>query len=358
MINLDNSLLKDLGLFSASLFTYFRRKLWRVFRFLETLKSALAGFLYRQRGRYVRPFMHAGMAAIVALGFILGPIWLQDLNTPWRQEATTTSPLLSALAADEGTGTLISLKPRSEILTYGVQPGETVSTIADKFGISIDTIRWENNLESVKDLKIGQKLRLLPATGIRHLVKYGDTIYTIAQKYDVDAQAIVDWPYNSFANDETFALSVGQDLFIPNGEKPKEVPAPKRFFAQAPAAGTISGTGQYVWPTSGRITQNFSWYHPGIDIANPEVPDALAADSGQVITVGWPNPWAYGNRVLIDHGGGVTTLYAHLSQIYVSAGQAVSRGQVIGKMGSTGRSTGTHLHFEIRLNGAAQNPLK
>jgi murein DD-endopeptidase MepM/ murein hydrolase activator NlpD len=355
---MDNAFLKDLGLFLASLFVYVRQKLWRVFRFLETIKSALAGFLYRQRGHYARPFMHAGMAMIVALGFILGPVLVEDFNSPWRQDtALNANTILSALAAEEGTSTLVSLKPRGEILEYEVQAGDTASIIADKFGVSIDTIRWENNLESVKDLKIGQKLRILPTTGIRHLVKYGDTVYTLAQKYDVDAQSIVDWPYNSFANDETFALSVGQDLFIPNGEKPKEVPVPKRFYAQVPAAGTISGTGQFVWPTSGRITQNFSWYHPGIDIANSETPAVLAADSGQVITIGWPNPWAYGNRVLIDHGGGVTTLYAHLQQIYVSAGQNISRGQAIGKMGSTGRSTGVHLHFEIRLNGVAQNPL-
>jgi murein DD-endopeptidase MepM/ murein hydrolase activator NlpD len=356
MVNLS---FRDLGLFFAGFFHYCRFRMLSLLAFFDTRKSTLAGFLYHQRGRYVRPFIHAGMAIIVAFGFILGPVLVEDLTTSRRQDfAVVDTTVLSVLAAEEGTSTLVSLKPRAETLTYEVQPGDTISSIADKFGVSIDTIRWENNLASVKDLKIGQKLRLLPATGLRHVVKYGDTIYTLAKKYDIDAQSIVDWPYNSFANDETFALSVGQELFIPNGEKPQEVPAvPRRFFAQVPSAGTLSGTGQYVWPTSGRISQGYSWYHKAIDIANSAAPDVLAADSGQVLLVGWPNPWAYGNRVLIDHGGGATTLYAHLQQVYVSAGQQLTRGQVLGRMGSTGRSTGIHLHFELRLNGDTQNPL-
>jgi murein DD-endopeptidase MepM/ murein hydrolase activator NlpD len=145
---------------------------------------------------------------------------------------------------------------------------------------------------------------------------------------------------------------------VPDGIMPKVVPLQPqpRYFAQVPSAGTITGSGQFAWPASGQISQGYSWYHKAIDIANAASPDILASDDGQVIVVGWPAPAAYGNRVIIDHGNGYTTLYAHLSQIYVSAGQQVSRGQAIGKMGSTGRSTGTHLHFEIRLANAAQNP--
>ena len=185
-----------------------------------------------------------------------------------------------------------------------------------------------------------------------------ETIYSLAKKYQANAQAVVDWPYNSFANDETFALAVGQELMIPDGVKPKEVPIVlPRYYAQAPAAGTVTGTGQFAWPTSGNITQTFKWYHQAIDIANRAAPDILAADAGSVIVVGWPAPWDYGNRVIIDHGNGFVTWYAHLSQIYVSAGQTVGRGQALGRMGSTGRSTGTHLHFEIHKDGVKQDPL-
>ena len=253
--------------------------------------------------------------------------------------------------------TLISAKPESEVRTYTVQSGDTISTIAEKFGVTVDTIRWENNLESVKAIKVGQKLKILPVSGVLHKVARGETIYSIAKKYQVDAQVIVNWPYNSFANDETFGLAVGQELIIPDGIKPKEVPTTPRFYAQVPGAGAITATGQFVWPTGGKITQYPSWYHMAIDIANKDGPAVVAADSGKVIVAGWPTPWAYGNRVIIDHGNSYSTLYGHLAAIYVSVGQNVTKGQTIGKMGSTGRSTGTHLHFEVRLNGVTQNPL-
>jgi murein DD-endopeptidase MepM/ murein hydrolase activator NlpD len=257
------------------------------------------------------------------------------------------------------TTTLISDKPHAEILNYTVQPGDTVSKIAKKFGISTDTIRWENKLTSIKAIKPGQTLRILPVTGIAHRVSHGETVYSIAKRYNVSPQGIVDWPFNSFANDETFALAVGQILIVPDGVMPKAKPwEPRRYFAQkTPGTGTLAGTGQFVWPTEGNISQRYRWYHKAIDIANRAAPDVVAADSGTVIVTGWPSPWAYGNRIMIDHGNGFITLYAHLSRIYVSVGQKVSQGQVIGRMGSTGRSTGTHLHFEIRKGRIATNPL-
>ncbi|MCX6724769.1 MAG: M23 family metallopeptidase, partial [Candidatus Shapirobacteria bacterium] len=350
------SLGQDLLSFFISLFTYFKNKILRSFRWVEAIKSSLAAGLYQQRGRLVRPFVHSGMAFLIIGGMTLGPVLIaENLSNPWREESPSATTLTVAMA-DTGTATLISQKPRAETIEYKVEPGDTISTIAEKFGVSVDTIIWENNLKSVKDIKSGQTLRILPVTGVLYKVKPGETIYTIAKKLQVDPQVVVDWPYNSFANDETFALAVGQSLIIPDGIKPKETPlAPKRLFATIPGAGL--GTGQFVWPVGGTITQNFSWYHPAVDIANRAAPDIVAADGGTVIVTGWPTPWDYGNRIMINHGNGQQTLYAHLSQIYVSVGQKVARGQTIGKMGSTGRSTGTHLHFEIRTNGAAQNPL-
>jgi len=199
----------------------------------------------------------------------------------------------------------------------------------------------------------------LPATGIAHRVKRGETIYAIAKRYDVSAQAIVDWPYNTFTNDETFALAVGQTLMVPDGVMPKKTPvAPRRYYAQlTPEAGRVTGTGQFAWPVGGRITQSYRAWHRGIDIASKAMPGIGAADSGTVVIAGWPHPWAYGNRVLIDHGNGYQTFYAHLNQVYVSVGDHVTRGQNIGQMGSTGRSTGPHLHFEVRKGGVGINPL-
>jgi murein DD-endopeptidase MepM/ murein hydrolase activator NlpD len=357
-----SSLGQELGEFLLCLGRYSKNKAFLAFRIFEKTKSWLAARLYWQRGRLARPFVHSGMALLIIGGITLGPILIAENfpglgENPW-QGASPPSAVSAIAFGEMETSTLESIKPRADTLKYTVKPGDTVSTIADKFGVSVDTIRWENNLKTIKDIKPGQVLRILPVSGVSHKVKHGETIYSIAKRYQVNPQVIVDWPYNSFANDETFALAVGQTLIIPEGIMPKEVPtAPRRWYAEVPPAGTVTGTGQFAWPVSGQISQGFTWYHKGIDISNKAMPNILAADSGQVIVVGWPSPWAYGNRIIIDHGNGYQTLYAHLSQIYVSAGQRVSRGQVIGRMGSTGRSTGPHLHLEIRANGSALNPL-
>jgi len=355
------SLKEDFWQFLCCLGRYFQKKTLKSFHLFEAGKSNMAVVLYRQRGRYSRPFVHSGMMLLIVIGVTLGPVLIKEnfpglSDTSWQQAEATV--ILSATKGEVETSTLESIKPRSEIIEYTVKPGDTVSTIAEKFGVSIDTIRWENNLKTIKSIKVGDKLRILPVSGISHRVQHGETIYSVAKRYQVDAQVIVNWPYNSFANDETFALAVGQELIVPEGIMPKEKPtAPRRYYAEVPAAGTVTGTGQFAWPVSGNITQHFVWYHPGIDIANNSAPSVLAADSGTVIMVGWPAPWSYGNRILIDHGNGFATLYAHLSAIYVSPGQSVSQRQSIGRMGSTGRSSGIHLHFEIRSNGVAANPL-
>ena len=144
---------------------------------------------------------------------------------------------------------------------------------------------------------------------------------------------------------------------MPDGVKPDEVLwSPLASNQITPNAGTVTALGVFIWPTQGVITQNFSWYHPGIDIANNACPDVLAADAG-VVTVPPFMAGGYGNYVTIDHGNGYRTLYGHMQAIYVKTGQTVQRGDHIGKMGSTGRSTGDHTHFEVRLNGVNINPL-
>ncbi len=178
-------------------------------------------------------------------------------------------------------------------------------------------------------------------------------------EYKVDAQGIVNWPFNTYNNDEIFALAVGQLIIVPDGVKPEEQPweQPVYLAHKTPDAGAISATGNFVWPTAGSLTQYFRWYHPAVDIANRDSPDILASDAGRVMVAGWPDAVGYGNRVLIDHGNGYKTLYGHLARIFVVPGQTVGRGSAIGQMGSTGRSTGPHLHFEIIQNGVYLNPL-
>jgi len=267
---------------------------------------------------------------------------------------------LLAAANQAGANTLISNLPKGETTEYRVQEGDTVSSISQKFGVNIDTIIWENNLKSVGAIKVGQILKILPVSGVKHTVKRGETIYSIAKDFQVDAQNIIDYPFNTFANDETFSLSAGQELIIPDGIKPKEVVIDKtRYTARtvAPIPGVV-GEGNFMWPTSGAISQRYAWYHQAVDIANRSNPDVVASQGGTVVTAGW-NAGGYGNYVVIDHGNGYKTLYAHLlnNSIVVKAGQRVSQGQKLGVMGSTGRSTGTHLHFEVISSKGKLNPL-
>jgi murein DD-endopeptidase MepM/ murein hydrolase activator NlpD len=201
-------------------------------------------------------------------------------------------------------------------------------------------------------------MKVSPVTGVVHRVKKGDTVYSVAKYYNTDPQGIVDYPFNTFINDETFELAVGQILIVPDGMMPRPQEPPRQYIAQqTPDAGTVVASGAFVWPTAGRISQTFRWYHRAVDIANKAGTAILAADAGKIITAGWPDNTGYGNRVIIDHGNGFITVYGHLSKVSVAGGQTVKRGDMIGLMGSTGLSTGPHLHFEIRANGKTQDPL-
>ena len=348
--------------FSQSLGRYLHRRLFLSFKRFELVKDFLVEGLVAKRGKYVRPFLHSSMTGLVLMGLALAPMisgaFPRDKDENWGIGGAI---LGSTTVAEAATTTQISIKPRDSVVTYVVQPGDTVSGVAQKFGVSIDTVRWQNDLKSIEAIKPGQKLEIPPISGIVHKVKRGDTIYSIAKKYDIDAQAIVNWPFNTYSDDEVFALAVGQLLVVPDGVKPDEElwdPSTKIVRRETPDAGAVSALGQFIWPASGGITQYFRWYHPAIDIANKAAPNILAADSGTVLVAGMPDTWGYGIRVIIDHGNGFQTLYAHLQQLYVSPGQTVNRGDAIGKMGTTGRSSGIHLHFEIHKSGVAQDPLQ
>lgn len=351
------SFFEDLKLFLNAWYRFLFLRVYLWLRHLEKGKSAVAEALYQGRGKLARPLVHSGMGGLAVLGILLAPIIANSLPGAgsFAQTPPPSAVLSSATEAEEATSTFVSEKPRAEIIDYKVEAGDTISGIAQKFDVSIDTIRWVNNLEDNKVLKPGQIIKIPPVTGVIHKVGRGDTVYLIAKKYNTDAQAIVDYPFNTFTNDETFELAVGQILVIPDGVMPKVAPV---YLAQkTPDAGTIVASGAFVWPTSGTISQRFRWYHPGIDIANKAGTAVLAADAGKIIIAGWPDNIGYGNRIMIDHGNGSVTLYGHLSKILVSEGQTVKRGDEIGEVGSSGRSTGPHLHFEIRASGKAQDPL-
>jgi len=356
------SFILELKEFSGELFKYLATILHLSFLRFEASKSVFVTILYRQRGKNAKRFVHSGMAGLAMLGVMIAPVIADEFPgksvNPWEIE--TAPSVLSASIEETGIETSISDKPREKIIDYTVTEGDTVSSIAEKFGVSVKTILWQNNLSEKDKIKPGQTLQILPVTGVSHKVSKGETVYSIAKKYDASPQAIVDFPYNTFVNDETFELAIGQIIIVPDGVKPEErgaAPSKPRIRQLTPDAGTVVASGSFVWPASGHISQGFSWYHKGIDIANKSAPNILAADAGTIEVAGWPDGYGYGNRVVINHGNGYKTLYAHLSRIYVVSGQRVNRGDAIGQMGSTGRSTGTHLHFEIIKNGAHINPL-
>lgn len=338
---------------------YFRNRLFEAFDKFENAKGFLVDGLVAKRGKYIRPFLHSSMSSLFLVGLMLAPL-IKGVFAEEENFATNRMSVLGISAVEKATTTQISIKPRDSVVSYTVQGGDTLSSIAQKFGVSESTVRWQNDLKKDNPiLKPGDKLEIPPVTGVVHKVKRGETIYSIAKKYSVDAQGIVNWPFNTFTDDEDFDLAVGQLLIVPDGTPPKEEkkPVEKQYFAQkTPSAGAVSGSGQFVWPASGGITQYYRWYHPAIDIANNSAPSILASDAGTVTYAGCFN-WGYGCHVIVDHGNGFSTLYAHMSQLFVSNGQTVAQGNAVGKMGSTGRSTGVHLHFEIRQNGVAQNPL-
>lgn len=245
-----------------------------------------------------------------------------------------------------------------QIQSYVVQAGDTVLAIAQKFGLQPETIQWSNSgLEINADLiRPGDQLQILPFDGAIHIVAPGDTLSSLAEEYSVTITDITGYPGNGLA-DTAAPLVVGQQLVVPHGVKSV---AAQQYFGYTgggvPSTAKL-GSGNFGWPTSGSINQPYWGGHPGVDIGAWTGAPVAAADGGYVAlaTGGWNG--GYGNHVIIDHGNGFVTLYAHLNSIYVRGGENVVRGQQIGSVGNTGNSTGPHLHFEIRYQGSPQNPL-
>ncbi len=247
-------------------------------------------------------------------------------------------------------------RPRLDVITYTVQLGDTVYDLAQRFKITPETIMWANGrLEDNPDLlRLGQPLVIMPVSGVYHKVGKGDTITSLAKKYKVPASTLVSYTWNQLT-DVNQPLTIGRMVIVPGGEKPYVAKSVAAYTVKAPA-GARKGTGALAWPTAGKLTQKYWGRHPGIDIAAHKGNAVQAADSGFVVAAGWSSV-GYGYHIVIDHGNGIQTLYAHLSRYAVNAGDTVSRGQVIGYVGSTGNSTGPHLHFEVRVRGAHRNPL-
>lgn len=261
-----------------------------------------------------------------------------------------------------------SVAPRDTVVTYTVASGDTLSTIAEQFGISMSTISWANNLSSRSILRPGQQLTILPVSGVQHTVKSGETLSKIAQKYDVDQEEILAFNKLGSAND----LTIGQALIVPGGEIAAPVPtrtstatAVRTIFSSPTGTQTtsIAPGARMAWPAVGHyIVRGLSWYHSGVDIDcdghrdGTSTQDIFAAADGVIQRAGWYG--GYGLSVDISHGNGLVTRYGHFHSLYVQAGATVATGQALGRCGSTGNSSGTHLHFEVRAGGALKNPLE
>ena len=255
----------------------------------------------------------------------------------------------SALIAQEGpSGTaadIENLPTNQQISVYTVRPGDTLSSIAEMFDVSVNTILGANDIKKGV-IQPGQVLIILPITGVQHTVVKGETMSSLAKKYSSDAHGIA--VYNGLADGQ--ALTVGEVLLIPNGvlapAPSKSTPKPKNI---AGGSGPVI-SGYYIWPVAGGVvTQGLHGWN-GVDIGAPKGTSIYAAAGGTVIVANGNGAWngGYGSYIVIQHSNGTQTLYSHLSKVLVSPGVQVDQGEVIGKVGSTGESTGFHLHFEVR----------
>lgn len=274
--------------------------------------------------------------------------------------------------------TTIPSRPRVDVITYTVQSGDTVFGIAETYGVRPETIFWGNQAVLNDDphkLYPGMELNILPVDGVYHKWSAGENLDRVAEFYGVTAATILEYPGNHFdlveAETQVPTIEPGTWLIVPDGKREFVDFGPPRITRSNPAVastygpgfcGAISdgatGTGVFLWPTTATYLSGYDYNpaanHSGIDIAGDTGNPVFASDSGVVVYAGW-SYFGYGNLVVIDHGTW-QTLYAHLSDYYVSCGQSLFAGATIGAVGSTGNSTGSHLHFELMYGSAKVNP--
>jgi len=346
--------------FSVCLIQLFKGILF-LFRVPLTLKDYLIRKLIWSRGRLGRSiatfFIMIASFAVFLFGEIFSGSPLIVEKYANMDYLSTTTDIIPKLAL--ATTTIPDERKRNESFAYVIESGDTLSSIGNKFKISTDALKYVNNLTDYTTLKVGQNITIPPVAGLIHKVSTGDTLNSIASKYSVPSQAIADFNYIL----DTSKLALGTELVIPGGKVPEQIYIPvisDPITSRGGSSNAPADKGYCVWPSTVRIiTQYFSWYHNGIDVATPlsgGMPPLLACRKGKVIRAGW-DPFGLGLHVRIDHGDGFETVYGHMSRLDVSYGQEVDSGDIIGLMGNTGRSTGPHVHYMVKYNGVAQNPL-
>ena len=291
------------------------------------------------------------------------------------------NPIIAGISRAAQLHTNIPSRPRKDLSKYTVQDGDTVFGIAEKFGLQPQTILWGNYnllLDDPHSLKPGQELNILPVDGVYWEWLGGIPFGDWAEFYGVTTADVIEYPANNidpntvgdYANAN---IKTGTWLIIPDGKREfvnwsaplgvtRENPASARVLGQGacePVSGGAVGYGTYVYPTNKHYLSGFDYSektnHRGIDLAGSEGEGVYAVDAGVIVYSGWNN-YGYGNMIMIDHGNGFQSLYAHLSAIYRGCGQSVGQGEGIGAVGTTGRSSGAHLHFELMTSTWKVNP--
>lgn len=275
--------------------------------------------------------------------------------------------------------TTIPTRARSAIIQYTVEFGDSVFGIAEQFGLKPESILWANTAtlqDNPHQLQEGQVLNIMPVDGTYHTWSEGEQLAKVAEFYGVDANEILQWPGNNFdltqTTVENFSVEAGTMLIIPGGQRalidygppriPRDNPAVARTYGPGHCgtlADGIIGDGVFIWPTASHWLSGYDYNpaanHSGIDIGGKGGDTISAIDDGVVVYAGWSYS-GYGNLVVIDHGNDWQSLYAHLDTYYVNCGESIYQGATIGAMGSTGASSGPHLHFEILYGSARVNP--
>lgn len=261
-------------------------------------------------------------------------------------------------------------RARVEVSTYEVKQGDNLFAIADKFELKPETILWGNYdvlNDNPQSISPGQELNILPVNGVYYQWHENDTLQGVADFFGVEPKTILEYPGNDFdlyeVDSQNIDIEPGRWLIIPGGKRAlkdwgppaitRENPASASYYGSG-SCGSIYegaiGTGTFVWPTTATSLSGFDYHpslHPAIDIAGAVGNAVFASDSGVVVYAGW-SEYGYGYLIVLDHGNGWQSAYAHLSAVGVTCGQSVPQGTRIGAVGSTGRSTGSHLHFELR----------
>jgi murein DD-endopeptidase MepM/ murein hydrolase activator NlpD len=277
--------------------------------------------------------------------------WLSNLQAP----APPQAPVAVRDSGNREDFTRILHVPGLEFSAYQAVQGDTFQSLARKFGLTEETLRSLNQANDTSQPRVGATLLIPSRDGIFHMVRQGQGLADIARAYGLSLKEVL--KANRLRGDSD--LKPGQILFLPGG----------RYLSREDvhwiALSSLAVQKGFLKPTTGRFADGFGYrihpithklaFHEGLDLAPGWGARVVATQDGRVIFTGVK--FGYGNLIILDHGGGLTSYYAHLSKILVKTGQKVKRGELIGKVGRTGRVTGPHLHFEIRLNGKPQNPL-